>query len=1210
MKTFDIISSPLSGANLIEASAGTGKTYTIEGLFVRLVLEKQLPVDQILVVTFTNAATEELRDRIRNKLLKARAGFSAGSSDDPLIDSLVKQCDHPKMALQYVHEALINFDQAAIFTIHGFCQRILFEHAFETGNLFDTELITDQSDVLREVVDDFWRTHFYNAPLEFVNYVSRKINGPQGFSELLTKVKAATVKIIPQFGKPTLKNLQPYRKAYQRLKREWPASRESVIQTLKSPSLSGIYYGSLKPDSETPNLTKRDLKILPLIESMDRLTDFKSNGFPLFGNFVKFTTNYIRESTRKNQVLPAHSFFDRCEEVYRLGSALQDEMDHYLLFLKIHLFPYANAELAERKQRKNIHYFDDLLILVKNALDAKDGNLLAKSVREKYKAALVDEFQDTDDIQYDIFTKLFAIKGHLLFMIGDPKQAIYGFRGADIFSYMKAARDVASKFTLTKNWRSDPGLITAVNTIFSNVGLPFVFNEIPFERQKAGKSVTPESKKDDPPLIIWFLDSKTIYGEEKIINKTDAVQLIAAAVAEEICRLITPGPSHVARGDIAVLVRKNKQAQLIKQRLSVKGVPSVLYSTGNIFDSHEAMETEKILISISEPANINSLKAAFVMDMRGGSAEKLVSVNQDHLWWEGQLNRGQEYYRIWHQYGFMRMFRFFMANENVKERLLSFPDGERRLTNVLHLAEILHHASIEKNLGITGLVKWLAKQRDPSSARLEEHQLRLESDENAVKIVTIHKSKGLEYPVVFCPFGWESAAAGANEIIFHDIQQDMQLTYDLGTESQTKHRVLAQREILAENLRLLYVALTRAKHRCYLTWGRINTAETSAMAYLLHGSGVSIGDIQNDDFAGLLKAYLTQKTEAELFEDLNRLVRRSKGRISLIPLPAASERSYSPPNEPAERLSCRNFWGNIDHTWKISSYSSLVSSQAADIDLPDYDSDPAAVRYSSLPLSGDAYLPEDRRFDNIFSFPGGARAGIFFHDLMEHIDFAVSSLKNIRKMVGRKLQEHGFEKEWQKTICSVIVDVLKAGLPPGRKEFSLSEISLSHRINEMEFYFPLNPIKPRTLQKVFKSESNYRLGSDYPRKSAKLDFAPSTGFMKGFIDMIFYRQGKFYLVDWKSNHLGSTLENYTPDSLQGVMMENFYILQYHLYTLALYRHLRQRKPDFDYETEFGGVFYIFFRGVAETPHGTYGVFEDRPPLSLINRLGETLIPGY
>ena len=213
-------------------------------------------------------------------------------------------------------------------------------------------------------------------------------------------------------------------------------------------------------------------------------------------------------------------------------------------------------------------------------------------------------------------------------------------------------------------------------------------------------------------------------------------------------------------------------------------------------------------------------------------------------------------------------------------------------------------------------------------------------------------------------------------------------------------------------------------------------------------------------------------------------------------------------------------------------------------------------------------------------------------------------------MVGHKLQEYGFEKGWQKTIYNVIINVLKAGLPPGRKEFSLSEISPNHRINEMEFYFPLNPIKPRTLQKVFKGESNYHLGADYPRKLAKLDFAPSSGFMKGFIDMVFCHQGKFYLVDWKSNHLGSTLENYTPDSLQGVMTENSYILQYHLYTLALYQLLRQRNSNFDYETEFGGVFYIFFRGVGETSRETHGVFEDRPPLSFINRLGKALIPGF
>jgi exodeoxyribonuclease V beta subunit len=1210
LKTFDIIHSPLSGTNLIEASAGTGKTYTIEGLFVRLILEKQLLVDQILVVTFTNAATEELRDRIRNKLLQAKEAFSKESSADPLIDAVMNHYENPVLALHLIHEALINFDRAAIFTIHGFCQRILYENAFETGKLFDTELVTDQSEVIQEVVDDFWRKHFYNAPLEFVNYATPKIKGPKSFSDLFSNVKTSDVRIIPQLDKPSLGNLQPFRKAFRRLKRQWSNSRESIIHALKCPELSGTYYGSLKPDPTVPHMTKRDLKILFLVESMDRFVDSKSNGFPLFKDFEKFATPYLSQSTRKNQIPPTHDFFDICEEVYRFGKALESECDHYLLFLKTQLFRFANLELTKRKKNKNIHYFDDLLILVKNALEANGGGELADTVRQKYKAALVDEFQDTDNVQYDIFTQLFSSKDHLLFMIGDPKQAIYGFRGADIFSYMKASRNVASKFTLMKNWRSDPGLITAVNTIFSNVNMPFVFDEIPFEKGRSGKCVSAGGKNNGMPLIMWYLNSRNIYGEEKIISKTDAVQLIAGAVAEEICRLISPGPSNLARGDIAVLVRTNKQAQLIKHHLSSKGIPSVLYSTGNIFDSQEAMELEIILTSISEPGNIANLKAALVMDMMGVNGEELVFADQDTLWWERRLTNIQEYYRVWNQHGFTRMFRLFLANENIKERLISFLDGERRLTNVLHLAEILHHVSIEKNLGITGLIKWLAEQRDPSSPRLEEHQLRLESDEHAVTIVTIHKSKGLEYPVVFCPFGWESSSMSSKEIVFHDIDQDMQLTFDLGTESRSKHLTFAQNERLAENLRLLYVALTRAKWRCYLAWGRINTAETSAMAYLFHGRDIAQGNLQNRDIVESLKESFTAKTEDEILADLDLLARQSKGSIRLTPLPMTSDRTYSLPQDQQENLLCRKFLGKIDHTWKISSYSSLVSSRAADIDLPDYDGFQAGIGRALELLSDDVNLSETSRFNDIFSFPKGSRAGIFFHDLFEHLNFAEHSQEYVQKIVAKKLQEYGFEKMWQKTICKVITNVLNTPLRAGSKDFTLSNISLSDRINEMEFYFPLNPVTPQLLEEIFKNETSHDIAPEYPAQLEKLIFAPTAGFMKGFIDLVFHHQGKFYIIDWKSNYLGSTRESYTKESLIKAIEENLYFLQYHLYTLALCQYLRRRKPDFNYDTDFGGVFYIFIRGVDVTLNSTSGVFDDFPPRTLIDRLGEALIPDF
>jgi exodeoxyribonuclease V beta subunit len=1213
LETFDIINSPLSGINLIEASAGTGKTYTIEGLFVRLILEKQLLVDQILVVTFTNAATEELKDRIRRKLLDAKNAFIKASSEDTFLNALVHAHDNPDAAIQLIHDALINFDTAAIYTIHGFCQRLLYENAFETGSLFDTELVTDQTDVIQEVVDDFWRKHFYEAPLEFLNYVIPELKGPQGFSKLFSSVKASAVKIIPEFAKPTLENLQPFRKAYKQLQRSWSRSREAVREALQSPALDGRYYGTLKPDPEMPAMTKRDLKILTLVESMDKCVNSIRNGFPLFKDFEKFTTHYLSQKTRKNQTPPQHEFFDVCDEIHRCAAALEADIDLYLLYLKTQVFRFANAELTERKVKKNIFFFDDLLLQVKNALEGGEGMVLADTVREKFKAALVDEFQDTDNVQYEIFTTLFSSKDHLLFMIGDPKQAIYGFRGADIFSYMKASRNAASKFTLIKNWRSDPGLITAVNTIFSNVKLPFIFDEISFEKGKSGKTVTVKDKKSAAPLIIWHLSSKNIYDEEQLINKKDAVPYIAAAVAEEILELISPGPMSVAREDIAVLVRTNRQAQIIKRHLSAKGIPSVLHSTGNIFDSREAGELETILTAISEPANVAYVKAALVMDSIGVNGEQLITADQYPAWWEQQLINFQEYHRIWDHFGFIRMFRIFSETEHLKEHLLVFPDGERRLTNFLHLAEILQHVSIEKKLGISGLIKWLAEQRDPSTPRLDAHQLRLESDAQAVKIVTVHKSKGLEYPVVFCPYAWESQAVNSSEVVFHDSDRDMHLTLDLGSPALKEHRILAQNERLAEDLRLLYVALTRAKQRCYFVWGRINAAQTSAMAYLLYASDIEREqDYPAGNITAALKERFAAKIETEILADLDLLAHKSKGSISVLPMPASSDRTFSQLQEQEDHLLCRKLQGKIDRSWKISSYSSLVSARAADIDLPDHDVYQTAIGRSLELLPQNSGLGERSRFSDIFSFPKGARAGIFFHDIFEHLDFKAPLQDGIRKLVAQKLETYGFEKLWLLTICRAITNVLNTPLPPGRNDLRLTDIGLSDRINEMEFYFPLNPITPQTLQNIFKNkgEGAVEMETDYPVQLEKLTFAPTAGFMKGFIDMIFQHDGKFYLVDWKSNYLGSTFESYNKLSLIKTMQENFYTLQYHLYTLALYQYLRQHKSDFNYDTDFGGVFYIFIRGVGDTQDPTCGVYQGFPALTLINRLGQALIPDF
>ncbi len=1211
MKPFDLLNAPLQGINLIEASAGTGKTYNIEGLFIRLVLEMQLQVDQILVLTFTNAATEELNIRIRNKLVQTRDAFAAGSSSDSLVESLLKRYPDHEAARLRLYDALIDFDQAAIFTIHGFCQRIIHENAFETHSLFDTELVSNQSGLLQEVVDDFWREICYTSPPEWISYVLKEVKNPDYFTRLLDKVKTPDVRVVPELPKPAVEALEPFRNTLRDLKKAWPAAREPVIQALKDPALNANIYGHSKTAAGHMQMSERDFRVGALAAAMDHLTQPQSTGFPLFKKFENFTTAKLAKATKKNHATPTHEFFTLCDAVYRLGKQLGAEFEQDLIYEKVRLFNFAAAELRRRKKANNIQYFDDLLLTVQNVLKSANAQQLAVGIRQRYRAALVDEFQDTDSVQYDILTRLFAHPDSLLFMIGDPKQSIYSFRGADIFAYMKAARSTANRFTLLNNWRSEPKLITAVNSLFSGVGRPFVFEAIPFEAGRPAPRDSEPTGYHGPPLILWYLDSKDITGSEHPINKPAAVRLIADAVVREIDHLLSDS-SPTEPGSIAVLVRTNDQAQLMKDVLTERDIPSVLYTAANIFDSREAMEIERILSAIAYPSDSARIKAALATDIMGVQAGDLLSNDLDSRWWEARLTRFREYFEIWQQSSFMRMFRLLLVRERAKDRLLSYPDGERRLTNVLHLLELLHRQAAETKTGTTGLLKWLSEQRDPNTPRLEENQLRLESDENAVKIVTIHKSKGLEYPVVFCPFGWEGSLISDREFTFHDPGQNDRLSFDLGSEARDRHLAQAHNELLSENLRLLYVALTRAKHRCYLAWGRINRAETSALAYLLHDRPPRTDGFSGEDQTSRLKLLFKERTGADLVEDLHQLAARSHNSIEVVPLPLAADPAtlVTERRHREEQLFCRRFTEKIDRSWKILSYSSLISAGISNVDLPDRDEAPIMRDPLQLQPPDESATDSGHSDLSFFDFPRGARAGSFFHDIFEHYDFSDRKSDPLSLLVADKLLQYGYDPKWHQTVCNAIVAVLAVPLHTDLEQFRLSSIKPAERLNEMEFYFPLNPVTPGTFKDAFKAIDSSDTLEQFATRLERLSFAPSAGFMKGYIDMVFQHKGRFYLLDWKSNHLGPTVDCYDPSALREVMAANYYILQYHIYTLALHQYLRHHQPDYRYEKNFGGVFYIFIRGIDEQAGRQRGIFYDRPDPGLIDSLGQALIPGY
>lgn len=1209
-ENFDLLDGPLEGTHLIEASAGTGKTYTITGLFLRLIVEKSFSVNEILVVTFTEAATEELKHRIRSKLREAVGAFSGNPGGDAFLEDLVKRYRDTlsdtidlETPLRCVRDALRAFDQAAVFTIHGFCRRILYENAFESGSLFDTELVIEEENLKREIVDDFWRKHLYNASSLFVNYAIVKRFSPDSLLSLLRgRVSQPHLKIIPQveIHDSSLQERE-FRESFNEVCGSWRSARMEVEEILANDSrLDRKKYGKSR---------------IPVwIQSMNDYVASGGNDPLLFKGFEKFTSSELERGIKKGRTPPVHPFFELCERLKEKQEELERVFDRRLLGLKTELFHYARDELVRRKVEKNIQSFDDLLLKVHRALEEEGGKGLAKAMRRKFRAALIDEFQDTDPIQYAIFKKVFANKNSPLFLIGDPKQAIYSFRGADIFAYMDAARDVETRHTLGENWRSEPDLVAAINAIFEGADNPFLYDEIPFE------AATPATGKDgkffrvngqsQPPLQLWFLDTGRITGSEKAITKTLGRKLIPRSVAAEISRLLSFGRNNKAllgkrplsKGDIAILVRTNAEARLMQEALSSLNIPSVLYSTGNLFDSHEALEMGRVLAGIAEPKNERLLKAALATDIIGVSGEELDGLTENESVWEMWLIKFRDYHDLWNDRGFIQMFRYFLSREEILPRLMSLPDGERRNTNLLHLSEVLHQASIERKLHMAGLLKWLSERRDPGIERLEEHQLRLESDENAIKLTTIHKSKGLEYPVVFCPFVWEGSRikGSRDSFTFHDEADKMRLTLDLGSAEADQNRGLAEKELLAENLRLLYVALTRAKNRCYLVWSRFNTAETSAPAYLFHQPRIN----ERENVVNATDARFRTLTDEDVLAELQTIVEKAGGAIGLSEMPTEAGEELSPLPGEEVTLQCRKFSGKIDRRWHISSFSSLVSGQPHGAELADRDVISLADDYDQKGF-GEPIVEE--RPSGIFAFPRGTKAGIFFHDIFEHLDFAQNDTAPMRQLLADKLREYGFESRWQESLYDMLHSVLSVPLDPNIEDLTLSRIPNQDRVNELEFYFPLKSISSKKLKNIFAKHIGYAFSADFPERIERLDFAPVRGFMKGFIDMVFQFQGCFYLVDWKSNFLGNRVEDYNRRALAAAMEDAFYILQYHIYTVALDKYLQLRLPGYNYETHFGGVYYIFLRGVNPDRGADFGIYRDRPSGGSITELSTELI---
>ncbi|MGU7779577.1 exodeoxyribonuclease V subunit beta [Burkholderia sp. PU8-34] len=1222
----DVFACPLDGVNQIEASAGTGKTWNICALYVRLLLEKDLGADQILVVTFTKAATAELHERIRGRLAQLAHALDTGDDGgDPFITRLVDTTLgddgvlDPETAAKRIRRALRAFDQAAIHTIHAFCQRALQEAPFAAAMPFAFEMEADDASLRFELAADFWRTRVEPMAARWPGFAAWLVEsgaGPAALDAQLARRLKKPLAALRWDGvtEPDESAEAAAAECFAEAARLWAAERDAIDALLRA-AQPALNQRSHKPDAVADALAAWTAHFAQ-----------SDAAAALPKAALKLTRTALVKATKKGGATPEHPFFDVADALDAAVAAAEAVQRARWLALIAAWLEDAPRELAERKRTRRVVSFDDLLANLHDALHAHPW--LADTLRARYPAALIDEFQDTDPLQFAIFDRIFA-PGGPLFLVGDPKQAIYSFRAADLHTYLAARARASACYTLAVNQRSTPAIVDACNRFFLSNPRAFVLDGLDYYPVRAGTRVraplADETDSGQPgDFRIW-----TLPGGDDMWSKRDAQSQAAHACAAEIARLmrgardgrVRLGDTPLSPGDIAVLVQTHRQGSLVKRVLATWGIGSVELAQASVFSTGDAEQLERVLAAIDAPGDLRRLRAALASDWFGLDAGALWRMEQgdgdargalvdaaadgaDAMSWVERFSR---YRLLWRERGFAVMWRTFARELRIAERLMAGADGERRVTDVNHLAE-LTQARASAQPGIAPTLRWLAAQRLDGGG--EDAQLRLESDRNLVQIVTVHKSKGLEYAIVFCPFlndgGLrEPPASGLPDAReYHDDAGDAVLHYGCDDEAAEHAARQVMREQAAERARLVYVALTRAVYRCYLVAGPYlssrSTRESrrSVLNWLVAGAGHAFD------------AWLDEPPDDAALDHAWRAL--AGGPVSVGPLPVPTHRErLAAGHDATQALAARHASRVLRDAWRMASFSSLTASMAREeagvAAVPDDELRPDHDALAAFAPDGDpgaewpAAVPPD---DDILVFPRGAAAGECLHRLFELSDFSEPSSWHAAALGA--LHDRPVEAEPElgerlpAMMARLVDDVVRTELVPGLR---LAELDPAKRLDEMGFLFPAPSLDLAALRRLL-------VAHGYP--DVALEAGVLAGFIKGFIDMIVEHDGRFWIVDWKSNHLGTTPDAYGPRALDAAMADHAYHLQALLYTVALHRYLRGRLRDYDYDTHIAGYLYLFIRGVRpawRSGGAPAGVHARRPARELVDALDRMMEGG-
>ncbi|HWU78157.1 MAG TPA: UvrD-helicase domain-containing protein [Rhodanobacter sp.] len=1168
---------PLDGRVLIEASAGTGKTWNIGVIYLRLLLERGLPVEQILVTTFTDAAAQELRERLRRRLIEVEHLLEAAppdpASDDPLASYLATLCqndEQTRLALRRIQLARTDLDRAPVSTIHALCQRIQRDYPLESGAAFASDRLFDEAQLQRECVEDFWRRRYLVGDVDPREAELLLKGGPEGLLHDLAGLTNNPDARIMSGGLVELKR-----------------QIAALSQPAAIAGLQGLVDNVALYKRSNAALRSRLSEIVPALQDGDE------------AQLAKSLTDVFDSEKLVSQVSTTHADELTAHPLIRALQALRPLLGLRDIFTRgavlAEAAQFCREEVPRRARQRHVLTFSMLIDTVYQRLSCEGtGKALADRLFTAFPAALIDEFQDTDQRQFAIFDRIYRERGTMV-MIGDPKQAIYSFRGGDIAAYLHASEQATHRFSLGTNHRSSRALVNSLNAWYAHTDGGFAQPRIRYQQVEPSgkvdnKPCTIDGETVTRPLVIHpFRDGAVDKHGNPLKALGDLESRALDDCANRIAEMLSDPRRHIdgkrlSPGDIAVLLSTNPQITALRTRLIARGVPCVGSGRGNIFAGELAAEVELLLFAVLHPDDDQAVRGALSTRLLGATLDQFKHWEDQPEAFERELERFEVWRALVRKRGVLALIEAVLSARATE--LLALPEGERMLTDLRHLGELLAEQESARQ-GLDGLYAWLLEMRlegtDGDTEAADERQLRIESDARRVQLLTIHASKGREFQIVFLPLAWRIRSSDGNYaptlLRYHD--DAGQRCIDLGSIDFIAHRARHFHEDLQERLRLLYVGMTRAVHALHVYWvdrglppfDDANAWECAAIDLLIDQARQALALDRGEASLNALAHAIGGMQVSTPFAD---------GFVSYqapaeIPSPRATQ-------APLPRL--RSF------QW-LHSFSGLsrYANAAAIADINDATDD-----IDSPAPAADATI-EDARLLALYPLRGPR-----FGDAVHHV-FELAAPGPLwpeqYPLLQRQLNAQAIhadnmsQDEALEQVGRMIDRARQADLGDGLR---LADIAPDQRIVEFEFQFPVQHVSLATLRLLCNAHG---CADVIP---ASLDTATLNGMLTGFADLILLWQDRYLVLDYKTNWLGPHLHDYRETSLDIAMAEHHYPLQALIYTVALHRYLHQRMDGYTAERHLGESRYLFVRALGLEPG--LGVWRRHWPAQLIEALDD------